>query len=158
MTGDKAQTVRDAAALRDELLRRRMAGRRGAGRRTTVPRADRTAPLPLSYGQQQMWFLNRLEPNSTEYLVPLVLRLRGPLDTGALGRAWQTLLERHEILRTRYALAGDEPVQIIDPPRPTVLDVTAVADERSLLRAVEDDMGRCPLGRPSSSKNFSLRS
>ncbi|MFF7279700.1 non-ribosomal peptide synthase/polyketide synthase [Streptomyces griseorubiginosus] len=142
MTGDKAQTVRDAAALRDELLRRRMTGRRGAGRRTTVPRADRTAPLPLSYGQQQMWFLNRLEPNSTEYLVPLVLRLRGPLDTGALGRAWQTLLERHEILRTRYALAGDEPVQVIDAPRPTVLDVTAVTDERSLLRAVEDDMGR----------------
>ncbi|MFH9550555.1 amino acid adenylation domain-containing protein [Streptomyces sp. NPDC017435] len=142
MTGDKAQTVRDAAALRDELLRRRMAGRRGAGRRTTVPRADRTAPLPLSYGQQQMWFLNRLEPNSTEYLVPLVLRLRGTLDTGALGRAWQTLLERHEILRTRYALAGDEPVQVVDPPRPVPLDVTAVADEQSLLRAVEDDMGR----------------
>ncbi|MFJ8190141.1 amino acid adenylation domain-containing protein [Streptomyces sp. NPDC096094] len=142
MTGDKAQTVRDAAALRDELLRRRMAGRRGAGRRTAVPRADRDAPLPLSYGQQQMWFLNRLEPNSTEYLVPLVLRLRGPLDTGALGRAWQTLLERHEILRTRYALAGDEPVQVIDAPRPTALDVTAVADEESLLRAVEDDLGR----------------
>ncbi|MFE0799706.1 amino acid adenylation domain-containing protein, partial [Streptomyces sp. NPDC058834] len=142
MTGDKAQTVRDTAALRDELLRRRMAGRRGAGRRTTVPRADRDAPLPLSYGQQQMWFLNRLEPNSTEYLVPLVLRLRGPLDTGALGRAWQTLLERHEILRTRYALAGDEPVQVIDAPRPIALDVTDVADERSLLRAVEDDMSR----------------
>ncbi|MFE4958083.1 amino acid adenylation domain-containing protein, partial [Streptomyces sp. NPDC056653] len=142
MTGDKAQAAREAAALRDELLRRRMAGRRGAGRRTAVPRADRTAPLPLSYGQQQMWFLNRLEPNSTEYLVPLVLRLRGPLDTRALGRAWQTLLERHEILRTRYALAGDEPVQVIDAPRPTALDVTAVPDEQSLLRAVEDDTGR----------------
>ncbi|MFC8361396.1 amino acid adenylation domain-containing protein [Streptomyces griseorubiginosus] len=142
MNGDKAHTVRDAAALRDELLRRRMAGRRGAGRRTVVPRADRTAPLPLSYGQQQMWFLNRLEPDSTEYLVPLVLRLRGPLDTGALSRAWQALLERHEILRTRYSLAGDEPVQVIDAPRPTVLDVAAVADEQSLLRAVEDDMGR----------------
>ncbi|MFE6763990.1 amino acid adenylation domain-containing protein [Streptomyces sp. NPDC057689] len=142
MTGDNAQTIREAATLRDELLRRRMAGRSGAGRRTAIPRADRTAALPLSYGQQQMWFLNRLEPDSTEYLVPLVLRLRGALDTAALDRAWQALLERHEILRTRYALAGEEPVQVIDAPRPVPLDVTAVADEPGLLRAVEDDMGR----------------
>ncbi|MFJ3090868.1 amino acid adenylation domain-containing protein [Streptomyces sp. NPDC086838] len=142
MTGDNAQTIREAATLRDELLRRRMAGRSGAGRRTAIPRADRTAALPLSYGQQQMWFLNRLEPDSTEYLVPLVLRLRGALDTAALDRAWQALLERHEILRTRYALAGEEPVQVIDAPRPAPLDVTAVADEPGLLRAVEDDMGR----------------
>ncbi|MET8028148.1 amino acid adenylation domain-containing protein [Streptomyces avermitilis] len=133
----------DADALRAELLRRRLAGRRtGAARRPDLPRADRDGPLPLSYGQQQMWFLSRLEPDSPEYLVPLVLRLRGALDTEALGRAWQHLLERHEILRTRYALDGDEPVQIIDAPRPLPLDRSGAADDDAVRALVEADLAR----------------
>ncbi|GAA3132270.1 condensation domain-containing protein [Nonomuraea salmonea] len=63
-------------------------------------------PLPLSYGQQQMWFLNRLEPDSPEYLVPMILRLTGPVDVAALRRAIDEIAARHEILRTRYAVAG----------------------------------------------------
>ncbi|WP_406095437.1 amino acid adenylation domain-containing protein [Streptomyces sp. NBC_01013] len=111
-----------SARLRAELLRRRLEGRRaGVGRRTVRP-ADRSGPLRLSWGQQQMWFLNRLEPDSPEYLVPLALRLRGHLDTTALDRAWNGFLARHEILRTRYALDGTEPVQIIDRPRTVRLD------------------------------------
>ncbi|MFJ9178092.1 amino acid adenylation domain-containing protein [Streptomyces sp. NPDC102360] len=133
----------DADALRAELLRSRLAGRRGAGpRRAEIAVADRDAALPLSYGQQQMWFLSRLEPDSPEYLVPLVLRLNGPLDTEALGRAWQGLLDRHEILRTRYALNGDEPVQLIDEPRPTPLDLTGAADEDRARELVEAELAR----------------
>ncbi|MDQ1026939.1 amino acid adenylation domain-containing protein [Streptomyces umbrinus] len=133
----------EAEALRAELLRRRLAGRSaGAVRRAEIPRADREAPLPLSYGQQQMWFLSRLEPDSPEYLVPLVLRLRGALDTEALGRAWQALLERHEILRTRYALDGDEPVQIVDAPCSAPLDVSEATDDEAARRLVEADLAR----------------
>ncbi|MDH6626474.1 amino acid adenylation domain-containing protein [Streptomyces sp. LBL] len=103
----------------EALLRRRLAGRRGSRRgRPAIARADRSLPLRLSHGQQQMWFLNRLEPESTEYLVPLVLRLRGRLDPAALERAFDEVCARHEILRTRYAMDGDEPVQIIDEPGP----------------------------------------
>ncbi|WP_432140281.1 amino acid adenylation domain-containing protein [Streptomyces sp. bgisy084] len=108
-----------ADALRAELLRRRLAGRRDPrndGRSDGIPCADRTAPLPLSAGQQQMWFLSRLEPDSCEYLVPMVLRLRGALDTAAIEAAWRRVLGRHEILRTRYGLNGHEPVQIVDAP------------------------------------------
>ncbi|MEV0219300.1 amino acid adenylation domain-containing protein, partial [Streptomyces sp. NPDC050704] len=133
----------DADALRAELLRRRLAGRRGtADRRPEIPRADRAAPLPLSYGQQQMWFLSRLEPDSPEYLVPLVLRLRGALDTDALDRAWQSLLERHEILRTRYVLEGDEPAQLVDAPRPLPLDRSEAADDDAARALVEGDLAR----------------
>ncbi|MEU7133058.1 amino acid adenylation domain-containing protein [Streptomyces sp. NPDC046261] len=116
--------------LRAELLRRRLAGRRGArqdARTDGVPLADRSAPLRLSAGQQQMWFLNRLEPESCEYLVPMVLRLRGALDTAALEAAWRRVLDRHEILRTRYALHGHEPVQIVD--RPDGTDLPIVLDD-----------------------------
>ncbi|WP_189151941.1 non-ribosomal peptide synthetase, partial [Streptomyces lacrimifluminis] len=139
----------DTDALRAELLRRRLAGHRGAAaRRTGIPRADRDAPLPLSHGQEQMWFLSRLEPDSSEYLVPLVLRLRGDLDAEALQRAWQGVLERHEILRTRYVLEGDEPVQVVDAPGPLPLERSAAADDDAVRVLVEADLARTfDLGR-----------
>ena len=103
--------------LRDEMLRRRLSGTRSAGTgHSAMGRADRARPLPMSYGQQQMWFLGRLEPDSTEYLVPMSFRLRGLLDATALIRAWDELIARHEILRTRHCLADGQPVQIIDEP------------------------------------------
>ncbi|MFJ1840047.1 condensation domain-containing protein, partial [Streptomyces sp. NPDC088175] len=104
---------------REELLRRRL-GRGGAvasGRgRAVIGRADRSGALPLSYGQEQMWFLDRLDPASAEYLVPLGLRLRGCLDRVALREAWSQLTARHEVLRTRYVLEGAAPVQVVDEP------------------------------------------
>ncbi|WP_432534345.1 non-ribosomal peptide synthetase [Kineococcus esterisolvens] len=58
--------------------------------------------LPLSPAQERLWFLHRLEGPSTTYDVPLVARLRGRVDTGALALAWQDVLERHPVLRTAY--------------------------------------------------------
>ncbi|WP_199520574.1 non-ribosomal peptide synthetase, partial [Kitasatospora sp. MBT63] len=118
--GDTQQTTQDATALREELIRRRMAGGRPAGP-AAIPAADRTRPLPLSFGQRQMWFLNRLDPDAVEYLVPQLLRLRGDLDRDSLAAALDELTARHEILRTRYALDGEEPVQLIGPATPGVL-------------------------------------
>ncbi|WP_344251866.1 amino acid adenylation domain-containing protein, partial [Actinoplanes campanulatus] len=115
------QSTRNVADLRAELLRKRLAGQSGAARRDTIPRADRDGVLPLSHGQQQMWFLSRLDPNSIEYLVPLMMRLRGPLDVDVLRRAWEHVCARHEVLRTRIELRGVEPVQVIDAPRPVAL-------------------------------------
>ncbi|MFG3712381.1 amino acid adenylation domain-containing protein, partial [Micromonospora sp. NPDC047730] len=113
--------------LREELVQRRLAGRR-TGRRDRIPTADRSGDLPLSHGQQQMWFLNRMDPTSGEFLVSSALRLRGRLDGAALGRALDALVARHEILRTRYALAGTQPVQVIDPPAPRDLPVVDLTD------------------------------
>ncbi|WP_157552471.1 non-ribosomal peptide synthetase, partial [Micromonospora sp. NRRL B-16802] len=113
--------------LREELVQRRLAGRR-TGRRDRIPTVDRSGELPLSYGQQQMWFLNRMDPTSAEFLVSCALRLRGQLDAGVLGRALDALVARHEILRTRYALAGTAPIQVIDPPASLDLPVVDLTD------------------------------
>ncbi|WP_067460885.1 non-ribosomal peptide synthetase [Actinomadura macra] len=122
------------AELRAEMLRRRLQGRGQGGGRQAIAPADRSGRLPLSFGQQQMWFLNRLDPDGTEYLVPMVLRLRGQLDVAAFARAWNTVVGRHEVLRTRYAMAGDEPVQVIDPAADREVPLTDLAsvpeDER----------------------------
>ncbi|MFC8141644.1 amino acid adenylation domain-containing protein [Streptomyces paradoxus] len=111
-TGANTPPGIDTDEARDTIVRQRLAGRRRT-RRSAIPEADRNAPLRLSYGQEQMWFLNRLDPDSTQYLVPLLVRLTGALDAGVLADAWQRLTDRHEILRTRYGLHGEEPVQIV---------------------------------------------
>ncbi|MFD4620266.1 amino acid adenylation domain-containing protein, partial [Streptomyces bauhiniae] len=144
-TGDKRSTEQDVASQRAELLRRRLAGKRG-GRRSLITAVDRDQQLPLSFGQQQMWFLNRLEPDSAEYLVPLVLRLTGTVERAALRAAWSQIVARHEILRTRYALDGDTPTQIVEPARDLdfpVLDLTDVpagTRDAAALAAVEREI------------------
>ncbi|MEM9596265.1 MAG: amino acid adenylation domain-containing protein, partial [Acidobacteriota bacterium] len=70
------------------------------------PDADGT--LPLSFDQERLWFLDRLEPGTATYLVPLALRLRGDLDTEALGLAFRVLVERHAVLRSRFVGRGGE--------------------------------------------------
>jgi amino acid adenylation domain-containing protein len=134
----------DVSALdtaRQDLLLRRLAGRsaRPDNRARGIPAADRSAPLRLSFGQQQLWFLHRLEPDSSEYLVPMAVRLTGPLSVAHLESALSAVVGRHEILRTRYVLVGGEAEQVVDPPAGPLLTVTDVtdhpADDRERLAA-----------------------
>ncbi|HWS86509.1 MAG TPA: amino acid adenylation domain-containing protein [Pyrinomonadaceae bacterium] len=94
------------------------------------------APLPLSFGQQRMWFLNWLEPNNAFYNIPIALRMRGPLDAAALARAFEQIVERHEVLRTRIVEQEGEPVQVLMTAAEALDDLPVVdlshlgADER----------------------------
>lgn len=81
---------------------------------TPQPRPD---PMPLSYAQHRLWFLDRLGSATPEYNVTVALRLRGPLDRRALTHAIQTIVARHESLRTHIAMADGQPVQAIAPAR-----------------------------------------
>ncbi len=71
---------------------------------------------PLSYMQQRLWFLDRLQPGLAVYNLPVLLRLAGPLAAGALAAALAEILRRHAALRTTFALAGEnaEPVQVVN--------------------------------------------
>ena len=101
------------------------------------PRPDR---IPLSYAQRRLWFIDQLEGSSAEYNMPQALRLRGTLDLEALQRAIDTIVERHEILRTHFAQIEGEPVQIIEPPRAFELpleDLSGLGEEEQRDRALE---------------------
>ena len=80
-----------------------------------IASGPRPGKLPLSHAQQRLWFIDRLEGTSAEYNMPGSLRLRGELDQEALERAINTIVERHESLRTHFAEIEGEPVQVIKP-------------------------------------------
>jgi amino acid adenylation domain-containing protein len=74
---------------------------------------DRTGPLPLSFAQQRLWFLEQLEEELTAYNMPSANRLGGALNVEALRQAFEIVLHRHEALRTSFTMHGDHPVQVI---------------------------------------------
>ncbi|HEX2094412.1 MAG TPA: amino acid adenylation domain-containing protein [Longimicrobiaceae bacterium] len=79
-----------------------------------VPR-DR--PLPLSFAQQRLWFVEQLDPGDPVYNLPVALRLRGRLDAQVLERALTEIVRRHEVLRTVFRSTGSGEVEqvVLDP-------------------------------------------
>ena len=68
----------------------------------------------LSYAQERLWFLDRLEPGSSEYVVSRALSLRGALDREALERALAEVVARHEVLRTWVEVVDGKPLLRVD--------------------------------------------
>ncbi len=77
---------------------------------------DRDRPLPLSFGQQRLWFLHQLAPESPAYNIPLAVRMDGALDARALAAALTEVVRRHEVLRTAIVTRRGEATQEIAPP------------------------------------------
>ncbi|MFD6395686.1 non-ribosomal peptide synthase/polyketide synthase [Nocardia sp. NPDC060249] len=90
----EATTVADLAAA--------LAPRAGSGAGIALTSGARPARIPLSAAQQRMWLLNRLDPESAAYNIPIAVRLTGDIDAGALAAAVTDVLDRHEVLRTAY--------------------------------------------------------
>ncbi|MDY7092407.1 MAG: amino acid adenylation domain-containing protein [Acidobacteriota bacterium] len=112
-----ASTV-EALALRVAEARDEAREGGGAGGEEEVPLtvvpAEERRRLPLSFSQLRQWFLDQLEPGTPAYNLPTAVALVGDLDEAALERALQALVQRHEILRTRFVAASPEPVQVVE--------------------------------------------
>ncbi|HVT15951.1 MAG TPA: non-ribosomal peptide synthase/polyketide synthase [Thermoanaerobaculia bacterium] len=94
-------------------------------------RAARAGDLPLSFAQERLWFLARLQPESAAYNVPLVLRVSGRLDGCRLAAALSALRRRHEALRTLFVERDGVPAQVVLPPAAAGMRVP-LADLRGL--------------------------
>ncbi|MCX4231274.1 condensation domain-containing protein [Streptomyces sp. A15ISP2-DRY2] len=118
----------------------------GAARGLAVPpvrAVGRDQVLPLSFAQQRLWFLDHLEPGSTEYNLPLPIRLDGDLDVAALGAALDAVVARHEVLRTRLSDGIDGVAyQVIEPPSGIPMPVVDVSGDADPLRAAEQLIAR----------------
>jgi amino acid adenylation domain-containing protein len=124
-----------------------------------VVRVDRSGPLPASFAQHRLWFLDRLQPGSSAYNIPTAVRLEGRLDVAALRSALAEVVGRHEILRTTFADDGGVPRQVIadslELPLP-IEDLSGLPEDRRLELALERvreeaarpfDLSRGPLVR-----------
>jgi len=89
---------------------------------------------PLSFAQQRLWFLDQFEPNNAFYNIPLALHLQGPLDNDALVWSMQTIVARHEVLRTTFEAIQGEPRQIIAPEQILPISVLDLQDLPSAQR------------------------
>ncbi|PPK65378.1 non-ribosomal peptide synthetase [Actinokineospora auranticolor] len=119
----------------------------------SIPVLADGADSPLSFAQQRLWFLHEFEPDSTEYVTPLALRLRGPLDLGALTAAMTGLVARHESLRTTFHGVDGQGTQVVHPAAEVavpVVDIAADGLAAALDRAAAQpfDLARGPLLRP----------
>ncbi|HEV7518165.1 MAG TPA: amino acid adenylation domain-containing protein, partial [Thermoanaerobaculia bacterium] len=121
----------EAPTLADLAVRVEAALRAGTGRLTPplVPMApaQRERPLPLSFAQQRLWFIDQLEPGSPLYNIALSLRVSGPLHSAVLALCLGEVVRRHEALRTVFAAPHGAPVQVIQPAVPFVLPVVDLA-------------------------------
>jgi amino acid adenylation domain-containing protein len=94
--------------------------------------APRDGPLPLSFAQQRLWFLNQLKSEHAAYNIPLAWRLTGSLDVVALGRSLTEIVRRHESLRTTFETVDGQALQKINPSRDfdlPLIDLQSLAED-----------------------------
>ena len=123
--------------------------KRGLATTATIPplvRVDRSGELPLSFGQERLWFLDQLEPGSSAYNMARAFQVDGALDVGALERALQTIVDRHEVLRTSYQAANGRPSAVLAPIAPFSIRfesfTTSPTPEADARRAAAEEMSR----------------
>lgn len=107
--------------------------------RQTLPLkpVSREEELPLSFAQQRLWFLSRLEPNSPVYSTIRAYRIRGPLNVAVLEQSLNEIVRRHEILRTTFPAEEGEPVQVIAPTLTLSLPVIDIQEFTESERMIE---------------------
>jgi amino acid adenylation domain-containing protein len=114
------------------LLERMLVERRRAAatrERTAIPKRTGAGPWPLSYAQELMWLLDQLSAGGNAYNSPAATRLEGPLDVEALRRALDFVVERNEILRTRYEAVDGQPSQRVLSSSPMPLPMVDLSGQ-----------------------------
>ena len=102
---------------------------------SALQRHPNSERAPLSYSQRRLWAIDQSQGSSAEYNMPQALRLRGKLDVDALRRALQSIVDRHESLRTHFGEEQGQSVQIIAPS----LTVEIPMEDLSLLPETEQE-------------------
>ncbi|MGW2031823.1 amino acid adenylation domain-containing protein [Streptomyces sp. NPDC001811] len=151
-TSGKDTGPRQADAVREALLRKRLRGRGGGtgGGLPGIPRRTDTGPVPLTPAQHAMWVMDQLLTDNSVYGLDHVVRLRGTVDRAALGHAVADLAGRHEALRVTFT---DEPRQCVQP---VWQDRLAVHD-LSILPAAERQAAARALVAEERDRPFDLR-
>ncbi|MBW4635046.1 MAG: amino acid adenylation domain-containing protein [Iphinoe sp. HA4291-MV1] len=79
--------------------------------------------VPLSFAQQQLWFLDQLQPRSSAYNIPVAIHIEGRLNAATLEQSLNKIVQRHEVLRTTFMTVDEQPVQVIHSAPSFVLPI-----------------------------------
>ncbi len=118
----------------------------------SIERVSRESPLPLSFAQQRLWFIDQLEAGSPFYNSPAAVRLYGHLDLKALEQTMTEVVRRHEVLRTHFAVVDGEPVQVIAEAGAVSMPVTELRQMGEQEREAEVER----LAREEAQRAFDL--
>ena len=112
-----------------------------------TPREHADEPAALSFAQQRLWFLQQLEPSSAAYNMPATAHIHGPLSVPTLERAIAEIIQRHEVLRTRFVEEQGQPKQIavqFNGFELPLVDLSNSADREAELRRQTAEIGWQP--------------
>ncbi|SFH03863.1 amino acid adenylation domain-containing protein, partial [Duganella sp. CF458] len=145
MLGRLRQSLGVDASLRELFAQPQLAAFAALLRRSdesAIVLTDLSKPIPLSFAQQRLWFLDQLDRSaSAAYHMPVALRLRGQLDVSALKAALDAVVARHDSLRTVFMLEDGQPVQRVAPSNSgfalAMRDLTHLQDEERQESALE---------------------
>ena len=99
----------DLSQAKRALLQERLKGKgKKAAKPTIIPHQTHSGPVPLSYAQERIWFLDQFQPDSTAYNITATLRLMGELNASLLEQSLNRIVDRHEILRTTFSTLRGE--------------------------------------------------
>jgi amino acid adenylation domain-containing protein len=113
----RAELERRLAALSPE-QRAALAKASATPSRSGIRPREAGTPVPMTFAQELLWLLEQASPGMHGYNVPRTIRIRGTLDVSALSRALETVVGRHEILRTTFDMIDGEARQIVHAPAP----------------------------------------
>ncbi len=105
--------------------------------RATICKRDNLKELPLSFAQQRLWFLHQLEADTTAYNIAFSWRFTGNLDIALLQSCLNTIVQRHEILRTAFVAVNGQPNQVIIPELLLALPIIDLRTVPELTRQIE---------------------
>ncbi len=118
----------------------------------TIPKRDHFSPVCLSLNQESLWLMDKLNPHSKlQYMVLYAYRLKGKIDVPKLKKALEKMIERHEILRTRFIEKDGETLQSIEPESQDFFIELKAKNEAQALAVMNEklalgmDLSRLPL-------------
>src|SRR5919204_3968030 len=119
---DFASQVASLSSDRRELLQRLLRHERVEPTSGVLPRS-RDQDAPLSFAQEQLWFIDQLGPGNPSYNIAASVRFTGALDPVALDQALHALVRRHEVLRTTIVARAGQLAQVIAPHLPLIVQL-----------------------------------
>ena len=80
-----------------------------------LTKQDNSQPLPLSYGQYRIWFIEQLRDQTNEHNIAIAVKIKGIFNVEILQQALNAMIKQHDILRTKIIIDNNTPMQVVEP-------------------------------------------